>query len=184
MIHHLRWRGLCLAAALWLLALPLPAQTPVPAARAEDVASVDAILAALYDVISGPAGQKRDWDRFNSLFVPGAARLIPTGRRPDGSVVHRALTPAEYQAGSGPMLEGQGFFEKEIHRVVETFGNITHVFSTYESRRTLADAQPFARGINSIQLLNDGKRYWVVTIFWDSERANNPIPARYLKSGT
>ena len=179
-----RRRGLGLTAAVLLFAMPVTAQTPpVPEARPEDVASIDAILAALYDVISGPAGQKRDWDRFQSLFAPGVARLIPTGRRQDGTVGYRALTPAEYQAGSAPALEGQGFFEKEIHRVADTFGNITQVFSTYESRRT-PDAQPFSRGINSIQLLNDGKRFWVVTIFWDSERANNPIPARYLKSGT
>ncbi|MGH7471310.1 MAG: hypothetical protein ACRENP_25455 [Longimicrobiales bacterium] len=174
-------------ALTWVLLLvasaPLLAQQTqpqAPAARPEDVASVDAILAALYDVISGPAGQKRDWDRFHSLFVPGMSRLIPTGRRADGTAGYRSLTPAEYQTSSAPGLEGQGFFEKEIHRVVETFGNVTHAFSTYESRRTLNDAQPFSRGINSIQLLNDGKRWWVMTIFWDSERENNPIPARYL----
>jgi hypothetical protein len=184
----MRTRAGRIPALTWALliagAAPLAAQQvqpQAPAARPEDVASIDAILAALYDVISGPAGQKRDWNRFHSLFAPGVARLIPTGRRPDGTAGYRALTPAEYQASSGPILEGQGFFEKEMHRVVETFGNITHAFSTYESRRTLNDAQPFMRGINSIQLLNDGKRWWVVTIFWDSERADNPIPAKYLR---
>ena len=144
------------------------------------MATLDAILKALYDVISGPAGQKRDWDRFNSLFIPNA-RLIPTGRAQDGTVRHRVMTPAEYQATSGPMLEQQGFFERESSHVTETYGNITHVFSTYESRRTASDEKPFMRGINSIQLLNDGKRWWVVTIFWDSERADNPIPEKYLR---
>jgi hypothetical protein len=168
-----------------LLCAPLGAQQPPqapapPAARGEDVASVDAILTALYDVISGPAGQKRDWNRFQSLFLPGG-RLIGTGQAADGTVRHRNMTPADYQATSGTALETQGFFEKEIHRVSETFGNVTHAFSTYESRRNANDAQPFARGINSIQLFNDGKRWWVVSVFWDSERANNPIPAKYIK---
>jgi YVTN family beta-propeller protein len=145
-----------------------------------DVASVDAIIAALYEVISGPAGQKRDWDRFRGLFVPGA-RLIPTGRRPDGSQAMRILTPEDYINGAGRQLETMGFFEREIGRRSDTFGGITHVFSAYDSKRTAADTIPFARGINSIQLLNDGKRWWIVTVIWDSERAGNPIPAEYLK---
>jgi hypothetical protein len=149
-------------------------------ARPEDVASVDAIMAALYDVISGPAGQKRNWDRFRSLFVPGA-RLIPTGRRPDGTAVIRFLSPEEYATNIGPQLENGGFFEREIGRRTEQFGNVTHVFSAYDSKRTLNDAQPFARGINSIQLFNDGRRWWVVSIFWDSERASNPIPREMIR---
>ena len=159
-------------------ATPAPAAAAVPANPA-DVASVDAIVAALYDVISGAAGQARNWDRMRSLFIPGA-RLIPTGQRPDGTAGHRVLTVEDYIASSGPGLEKNGFFEREIGRTTETFGNVTHVFSTYDSRRAAADPAPFARGINSIQLLHDGRRWWVVTIFWDSERPNNPIPAKYL----
>lgn len=140
---------------------------------------MDAILAALYDVISGPAGQKRDWDRMRSLFIPGA-RLIPTRKRPDGLTEARVLDVEGYIAATGPNLEKSGFFEKEVSRRTETFGSITQVFSTYESRRNADDAKPFARGINSIQLLNDGKRWWVVTIYWQAENAETPIPTKYL----
>ena len=156
--------------------------TPDPVAgtvRPDDVKSVDAIITALYDVISGPAGQKRDWDRFRGLFAPGA-RLIPTGRRPTGEQVMRVLTPDDYVTNAGSRLEQDGFFEREIGRQTQTFGGVTHVFSAYDSKRTLADSVPFTRGINSIQLFNDGKRWWVVTIFWDSERPDNRIPAEYL----
>src|SRR5688572_4543557 len=107
------------------------AAAPAPAADPKDAATMDAIVAALYDVISGPAGQKRNWDRFRSLFVPGA-RLIPTGRRPTGEVVSRVRTPEEYIQGSQTILEQNGFFEREISRRVEKFGNIAHIFSTYE----------------------------------------------------
>jgi hypothetical protein len=93
------------------------------------------------------------------------------------------ITPDEYATMSGPVLEERGFFEREIGRVTEQFGNVAHVFSTYDSKNALSDAQPFARGINSIQLLNDGRRWWVITIFWDSERADNAIPAKYLNRG-
>ena len=156
-----------------------PATPATPAANPADVASLDAIVAALYDVISGPAGQKRDWDRMRSLFIPGA-RLIPSSPAPDGKVVPRVLDVDGYIGRAGPTLEKNGFFEREISRKTETFGTITHAFSTYESRRTKEDATPFARGINSIQLVNDGTRWWIVTVFWDSERPNNPLPAKYL----
>ncbi|HVT41212.1 MAG TPA: hypothetical protein VHE78_19405 [Gemmatimonadaceae bacterium] len=149
-----------------------------PAANPKDVASADGIIGALYDVISGPAGQKRDWARFRSLFVSGA-RLVPTGLGQDRKARIRAVTPDEY-AANGPRMEEAGFFEREIGRTAETFGNITHAFSAYESKHAATDEKPFARGINSIQLFNDGTRWWVVTIFWDSEREGNPIPAKYL----
>ena len=158
---------------------PAPQTATMPAAKPEDVQSIDAILAALYDVISGPAGQARNWDRFRSLFIPGA-RLIPTSTAPGGEVRHRVLTPDEYATQAGAGLERNGFFEREISRTTESFGHITQAFSSYESKRTAQDAKPFSRGINSIQLLNDGKRWYVVTIFWDSERPDNPIPTKYL----
>ncbi len=156
-----------------------PAQTPAPvAAKPEDVSSPDAILAALYDVISGPAG-KRDWDRFRSLFAPGA-RMIPTRRdAQSGEIRSVMLDPEGYITRSAPFLEKEGFFEKEIARRTERFGNILHAFSTYESRHA-AGEKPFARGINSIQLLFDGKRWWVVTIYWQGESPDNPLPKQYL----
>jgi hypothetical protein len=157
-----------------------PAAQP-PAADPKDVATMDAIVGALYDVISGPAGQKRNWDRFRTLFVPGA-RLIPTGRRPTGEIVSRVRTPEEYIQGSQPLLEQNGFFEREVSRRVEKFGNIAHIFSTYEARRKTEDEKPFMRGINSIQLVNDGKRWWIVTVFWQGEDEKNPLPAEYLRS--
>jgi hypothetical protein len=172
--------GLLLSAPALVRGQATPPSAPTIAADPKDVGSQDAIVAALYDAISGPAGQKRNWDRFRSLFAPGA-RLIPTGVGPDGKARIRTMTPDDYATASGPRLEQSGFFEREISRTGETFGNITHAFSTYESRRTAADEKPFARGINSIQLFNDGTRWWVVTVYWDSERQQNPIPAKYLE---
>ena len=152
-----------------------------PTADPADVASIDAIIRAVYDVISGPAGQRRNWDRMRSLFVPGA-RLIPTGRRPDGTRRITVWTVDEYITTVGPGLERGGFFERELARRTERFGNIAHAFSTYDSRRAASDPQPFARGINSFQLWNDGARWWIVSIFWEGERPDNPIPTRYMQS--
>ena len=156
---------------------PLPTTAP---AKPADGQTMESILAALYDVISGPAG-KRDWDRFRSLVIPGA-RLIPTGPRPTGEVGSRVLSVDDYVQRAGALFEKEGFFEREASRQVEKFGNIAHIFSTYESRHAKDDAKPFQRGINSIQLMNDGKRWWIVTIFWQGEDEKNPIPSMYLRS--
>lgn len=151
-------------------------------ANAADVSSIDAIMKAVYDVISGDAGQKRDWDRFRSLFHKDA-RLIPSGKNAQTGIVGaRSFTPEEYIERSSPFMEKEGFFEKEMARRVDSYGNIAQVFSTYQSFHKADDKKPFARGINSFQLLFDGKRWWVVTIYWQGETPENLIPKQYLKS--
>jgi len=172
------WRS---AFAMAIVAVTfVPAAASAQAAAPGDVSSIDGIITALYDVISGPAGEVRDWDRFHTLFIPEGARLVPSGRGQQGNASYQVWTPQEYAERAGASLEANGFFEREIGRTTEEFGNVVHVFSAYDSKRTLADAEPFARGINSIQLFHDGSRYWVVTIFWDSERPDNPIPPRHI----
>ena len=170
---------------------PAPAAAPVAtvnadnagtAARPADVGSLESILVALYDVISGGAGQDRDWDRFRSLFTSGA-RLIVASPSPEGRVPSRNMTVEEYIVSADPFLKRDGFWEREIAHRVERYGNVAHVFSTYESRVHTADSPPFSRGINSIQLVTNGERWWVVTILWDYERPGNPIPAEYLPGG-
>ena len=149
-------------------------------ANPADVASPEAIIKAVYEVISGDAGKARDWDRFRTLFHKDA-RLIPTGKNPNtGVVAANFLTPEDYIKRAGPMLERDGFHERELSRKVEQYGTIAHVFSTYVTFRNKADKDPFMRGINSFQLLNDGKRWWVVSIYWLAETPDNPIPAKYL----
>jgi hypothetical protein len=144
-----------------------------------DVKTVDAIVAALYQVISGPAGETRNWNRMRSLFLP-EAKLVATGQRPNGELVKRVMTVEEYILKSGPVLEKNGFFETEIARKQEVYGHIAHCFSTYESKRVFTDTLPFMRGINSIQLYFDGKRWWILSVLWQSENADLPIPKQYL----
>lgn len=148
-------------------------------ANKKDVGSIDGIVAALYDVISGPAGQKRNWDRMRTLFIP-EARLIPTGMRADGTSGRHVLSVEDYINTSGPFLEKNGFFEIEIGRKTDQFGNVVQIFSSYAAKKTQADEKPFMRGINSIQLWNDGTRWWIITILWQNESAGVPIPEKYL----
>jgi hypothetical protein len=159
-----------------------PAAAGLPAARPADVASIDAIIAALYDVISGPAGAARDWDRMRSLFAP-EGRMGAVGMRPDGSYVFRAMTPEDYIARNTKAFATMGFFETEKARTTETFGQIAHVFSTYEARHAKEDAKPFMRGVNSIQLIHDGKRWYVLSLIWRAEDAKLQLPERYLRNG-
>jgi hypothetical protein len=147
-------------------------------ARPADVHSIEAILSAIYDVISGPKGHARDWDRMRSLFITGA-RLIPCQPKGnDGTAAIRMLSVDDYINRFGPKLKELGFIEREIARRIDRFGHMAHVFSTYETR--LDGAKEIAgRGINGIHLFWDEKSWWVVTIMWDAESPAQPIPADY-----
>ena len=149
----------------------------VPVANPKDVESMDAIVAALYNVISGPAGE-RAWNRFRSLFLP-EARMGAARKKPEGGFTASTFTTEGYVERAGKYFKEHAFYENELSRKTEQFGQEAHVFSTYESRNAPGE-KPFARGINSIQLFNDGKRWYVVGIFWDEERPDNPLPEKYL----
>jgi hypothetical protein len=144
-----------------------------------DTQDLDAIIHALYDTISGPAGHQRDWDRFRSLFFPGA-HLVRTSIASDGTPQARVMDVEAYIDTTADYFLKQGFFEAEIARRTELFGNIAHVFSTYEVRSDPADGNALKRGINSMQLFNDGERWWVINMLWDNEREGNPMPKEYL----
>lgn len=173
----------CAGPAAARTAAPQTAATPsVPAPSAAapaDVATPEAIVAALYDVISGDAGVARDWDRFRSLFHP-TGRLMPSGVNREGRGTARAITPEEYITLAGPSLVADGFHEREIFRREERFGGVAHVWSTYDTVRSLSDPAPFMRGINSIQLFHDGTRWWVISVYWQAETPDVSIPAAYL----
>ncbi len=143
----------------------------VPPAKPDDVNSLDSILKAIYDVISGPAGE-RDWNRFRSLFV-SEARLTSATRIDNGPV--RLFDVEGYARGAGGYFKTHAFYESAIANRVQKFGNIAQVFSSYASR-TAPNEKPFARGVNSIQLFNDGSRWWVLSILWDEESPANPLP--------
>lgn len=146
--------------------------------RAKDVESIDNLMEALYASISGEKGEPRDWDRFRNLVIP-EARLIPTGRNQQGKNVYQIMTPEEFIENTDPYFVENGFYEYEIHREEHHYGRVVHLFSTYGSKRSESDAEPFNKGINSIQLFDDGDRWWVVTIYWAHESEFNPIPEKY-----
>jgi len=138
-------------------------------AHASDVATLDAILGAMYDVISGPADQPRDWDRFRSLYAPGA-RLMPVVALPGEAARVRVLTPEEYIRRVEPIFAVEDFWERESSRQTETFGHVAHVLSFYESLRS-PDGVAFERGANSMQLIHDGSRWWIVSVIWNTSRS-------------
>jgi hypothetical protein len=148
-----------------------------------DVESIDAIITAAYKLISGPAGQKRDWARIRSLFLPGA-RMIPVNRVAGvRDAIGEALDALDFDAYVSRVSEyfdNNGFFETEVARTTEQYDRIAHAFSSYESRHNVDDPEPFMRGINSIQLFYDGRRWWIVSIYWQQEFPDKPIPEQYL----
>lgn len=143
------------------------------------VTTLDKTIKTLYNTISGEKGEKRNWEQFKFLFHKDA-KLIPSGKNKNKDYIAKYMSPSDYVKASGTWLTENGFFEKEIHREVQKFGNIAQVFSTYEAFYSNSDEQPFMRGINSIQLMNDGERWWILNVFWTQETEDNPIPEKYL----
>ena len=145
---------------------------------AEDVETLDGIINAYYEVVSGPAGQARQWERDHSLHHPEAqVAIVRTGE--DGQPDAAVMTLAEYHERSG--ATSQGFFEYEIHRETQRHGHVVHVWSTYEWRTT-EDGPVGGRGINSIQLYYDGQRWWITSWIFDGTRDAPPVPDAYLPS--
>lgn len=145
--------------------------------RAEDVGTLDGILAAYYDVVSGPPGP-RDVERDKSLHWPGARAGILADDPELARPVVQMMTLDEYHERSAPLF-AKGFYEREIHREVVTFGEVTHAWSTYETRAT-PDGPVTGRGVNSIQLFHDGRRWWITSWIYAAERPDRPIPPEFL----
>ncbi|HEY3813120.1 MAG TPA: hypothetical protein VGL66_07820 [Caulobacteraceae bacterium] len=160
--------------ASMMLASNADAQSGAAPADAKDVASPEAIVQAMYSVISGPAGQARNWDRMRTLMAP-YAHFVAAGVKADGTVTVRDLTPDDYVNHATPVLEKEGFFERGVAMRVTRYGHTAVVESPYESRHAPGEA-PFARGINQFVLVNDGRRWWVTQIIWEGESAGNPLP--------
>ena len=148
-------------------------QTP----KAEDVSTLDGIIKAYYEVVSGPAGQPRDWGRDSTLHLPGAQVLIMNNDA-DGNPAPRKMSLAEYHQRSSGISEA-GFFEYEIHRETMQHGTVAHIWSTYEWTQTKGGPVG-GQGINSIQLVHDGNRWWITSWMFDG-RPNAPeVPKEYL----
>ena len=167
-------------ALLWLLPAGALAQTPEPAP--DDVASIDGIIAAVYGAISGPAGQPRDWDRFRSLHLPEATLISNPEQRGSFDVLGVEDFIDWIDRATGPIIgtsQDLGFSEDEIHNVVNRYGDIANVFSTYE-KHFYGETQNLGRGINTFNVVFHEGRWWIVSIVWDEESGAGPIPDRYL----
>lgn len=160
---------------------PADSFSAIVAVRPEDVLSIDAIVQAVYEAVSFTDGEGPDGPRLVGLCGPHArfSRVHPDGIE-DMSVV-------EFVAGVNRRVAQTGlrsFVERELHRRTEVFSGIAHVFTTYESRTGDGEEALLYRGINSIQLRHDGRRWWILTILWTDEGEESPIPAAYLPRGS
>lgn len=155
-------------------------ETPWPEADPADVESVDAVVEALYDTISGPEGEPRDWDRFRSLFHR-EARMMAVGRAPDRpeAAPLMVMTVDEYIQQSSRMLETVSFYESEIGRTEAAFRNMVQIMSAYEATRSPGE-EPFMSGVNGIQLLDSGDRWMILNLYWQASDEAHPIPDELL----
>jgi hypothetical protein len=168
---------------------PIPGESPElvlspdwPLGKPEDVKTLDAIIKAYYATVSGAKGEARDWNRLRSLMLP-ETRMFST--RPAGNrLLPIVLTIDQYIEANRNYFEKGGYYESEINRRTDHAGTVAQVFSTFESRRHAEEPTPYSRGVNSFQIVNDGERWWIVSVLWTSETQANPIPAQYLPSAT
>jgi hypothetical protein len=147
-----------------------------------DTTTPERCVAALYDVISGAPDTPRDWARFRSLCRPNA-RFLLVRAHPDGTPLTAEWDVEGFVAEGTKRFADAGLWEREIARRVTRFGRVAHVFSTYETRLRAPDAPIAARGINSIQLVEEGGVWTIAQLIWDVERAGNELPEEYLPRG-
>ena len=181
-------RGLGAAILATVLNLPAAAQTAPNrlgataacgnAAPDEDSRSPEALVQALYEIVSGPAGARKDWARMGRLFAPGAL-VTPTLH---GSGFLAAPQRPEQFAELNEKIYGQrAFYERELARRIERYGHIAHVWSSFDARDSL-DLPPRARGVNSFQVMDDGKRWCILSATWDIETPEHPLPPHFERA--
>ena len=134
-----------------------------------DSSSSESIIHAAYELISGRAGEPRDWNRWRSLHAPGA-RLIPIGTAEGGPRTPNVMSPDEFIESRSRIFEKEDFYEWETAREELRFGQLVHVWSSYEAARE-PNGAPIRKGVNSIQLWDDGSRYWILSVAWDAAEA-------------
>lgn len=163
---------------------PPAAKEPPPLAVQPDWSSVDAIVTALYASVSHGPEYEPNWTRLRALFLPEARIVPPIASGAAGLVV---LDPGAFETRIRRYVQGRrerrerlGFTEREVARRENRFGSVSQVFSTYETRWSPHEAPPFARGVHSILLVDDGHRWWIAALVWDAERTDRPIPPELL----
>ena len=156
-----------------MIAILLAAAAAAPQVPKSDMAGIDAAIRGVYEVISGPPGQKRDFDRMRSLFAPGATlkAIGPKGLR-GGSL-------EDYISRNKDVLEKMGFTERELGRRMEVWGGLATAWSAYDGRT--ADGSFHERGINSFQLVKVDGKWLVASILWQEATPDNPLPANLIK---
>jgi hypothetical protein len=132
----------------------------------QDWKSPESIINASYECISGRAGEERDWARLKTLYLPDA-RLIPIELATNGKPRPNVMNVDQFIVSRSPFLMAENFFEWETERHEDRCGSMAHVWSTYEAARTL-HGSPIRCGVNSIQLWDDGTRWWIMSITWDA----------------
>ena len=148
-------------------------------ARPDDVSSIEAIVKASYETISGGAGVRRQWGRDESLFDPNV-RFVAVERDPkSGAIVAMITTHEEFVDGTDASLVKDGFTERELGQKIERYGNVATVLSSYEGKNA-STGKVVTRGVNIFQLYFDGKRWWILSMVWDQETPANPIPPELL----
>lgn len=149
-------------------------ERPIIEPRAEDVSTIEGIVKASYETISGGVGVPRQWGRDSTLFDPDSRSVAVAVDQKTGAVRTHSMTEQQFADEEDASSVQNGFTEREIKHVIKQFGNVATVLSSYEGSDAAGKSR--TRGVNIFQLYFDGKRWWILSMVWDEERPGNPIP--------
>ena len=144
-----------------------------------DTSSIQGILDAYYDCISGPIGETRDLDRLKSLFHPEGRLIYSYWNSQSGEANLMVFNSIDEFIPKLDYLDKKGFYEHEVSNIIHSFSSVTQVFSTYQFRAEDKSIQ--GRGITSYDLFYDGSRYWILSMYWTAENNQYKVPPVYLK---
>jgi hypothetical protein len=149
---------------------------PVIAARPEDVSSIESIVKADYESISGGVGVARQWARDLTLYDPNARSFEASTDPKTHAVTTWTPTSQEYTDATDAQFVHSGFSEHEVAHKIYRYGNVATDFSSYEGKLATSDKLA-SQGVNIYQLYFDGKRWWISAVSWDGNLDPHTIPA-------
>ncbi len=149
----------------FIYSLACSCQDTIPVNQS-DQALIDQTITKVFEAICFEPGQPPNMPQLRDYFTEPGLLIDYNQEEPlilkvDDFIAH---FNQQWQAGNIPSLE-----DREIHQETHIYGRVAHRFSFYEARFNKSDEQPFAQGVNSIQLIKIGDQWRVTSMAWNDD---------------
>ena len=140
----------------------------------EAVKTIEGIVGETIRIISGAKGVERDWEAFRNLYTDDA-KITIVAQKKDGTNSIKTITLEKFVRLGKNFYKKEGFYEYELKKTIDEYNGIAHVVQSYQTKY----ADKNNRGINSYQLVFDGKRWWINNLMWTDNKNGVDIPKEY-----